>query len=146
MWLRGVTMPLRGPVYETILCRGPCLDTHPPTCHHHHNRPPTDTHHHPPTHTQTHHFINPISCQARCWEILLPGLPSSHLSPWPKPDISAFTAPPTLLLLHLTLSPLPEPVRVFSLSFITVGKHLLWVWHLPANTNTPSTNEPTGHP
>lgn len=59
MWLRGVSLLLQGPIYETILCRCPCLDTHQPPTHLH-------THHYPPTHTQTHHFTIPVRCQAQC--------------------------------------------------------------------------------
>lgn len=118
-------MPLQGPVYKTILLRHPCLDTHQlPT--HRVTSPPTSS----PTHT--HRFTVSISCQARRrleksnFLVCLP-----PIYPQPKADISAFTTPPTLLLLHLTLPLLPEPL----LSILTLIYH---GWQAPALSLTPA--------
>lgn len=83
----------KGPVCETILCRGPCLDTHPsprPA-----NHPLTDTHHHPPTLKPTIlQFQSDVRLSVRGEsdknKAQLPGLSLPPISPWPKPDISAF--------------------------------------------------------
>lgn len=106
------------------------VSKHPPATH-----PPTYTHTHtsPTSHTQAQHFTitnqmsglgkkkkNLVKCN---FLVCLP-----PISPWPKPDISAFTAPWTLLLLHLT--PLPEPLQ----SILTLIYHC---WQAPALSLTP---------
>lgn len=71
-------MLLREPVYETILFRRPCLDTH---------QPPTHSYTSPPTHSHTHtpfYSFNQLSGsvlgEKKAWEIYLPGLSSFYLS------------------------------------------------------------------
>lgn len=131
-------MLLREPVYETILFRRPCLDTH---------QPPTHNHTSLPTHTHTIlQFQSVVRLSVRekglrnltSWSVFLLSFRSQNQTSQLSPLRQLFYS-------YISLCLFCPLLRVFSLSFITVGKHLLWVWHLPANTNTPSTEEPTGH-